>query len=84
MGYLIVIFGFLFLGWFGARLMRMGTLCIKRRTMEVGLGYQLRGRAAVSVGTIVLLAGVLVIAPFVWGIGHLLYDVISGYLASPR
>ena len=53
-----------------------------RSPPEVGFGSQLRGRSAVIVGTI-LLAGLLAIAPFVWGIEHLLGDIISRYFSSP-
>jgi len=81
LGLFIYVLGFLFLGWFGARLVALGLAVIKGRTMEVGLGYHLRGRTATSVGTIVLFAGVLVITPFVWGIGRLLNDVIRCYMA---
>jgi hypothetical protein len=76
-GFPIYLLVFLIAGWFGARLIGLGIAVIKRRTMEVGFGYHLRGRSAVSVGTVVLLAGLLAITPFVWGIGRLLIDVID-------
>jgi hypothetical protein len=75
---------FLFLGWFGAKLINMGLAGIYGQALQVGFGSQLRGRTAVIVGTILLLAGLLVLAPFVWGIAHLLGDVISRYLISPE
>jgi hypothetical protein len=52
--------------WFAARLIGVGVSWMKRQTVEVGLGRQLRGRAAVIAGVITMLAGVLVVAPFVW------------------
>ncbi len=81
-GYLIVVLGFLFLGWFGARLIGLGLQGIRKQTLETGFRSQLRGRPAMIVGGIILVAGLLVIAPFVWGITHLLGDVITRYLAS--
>jgi len=78
------IMAFLFLGWFGARLISMGLAGIYGQALEVGFGYQLRGRTAAIVGTILLLAGLLAIAPFVWGIAHLLCDVISRYFSPPE
>jgi hypothetical protein len=78
------ILAFPFLGWFGAKLISMGLAGIHGQAMEVGFGRQLRGRTAVIVGTILLLAGLLVLAPFVWGVAHLLGDVISRYLISPE
>jgi hypothetical protein len=43
----------------------MGLAGILQKALEVGFGSQLRGRTAVIVGTVLLLAGLLVIAPFV-------------------
>jgi hypothetical protein len=63
--------------------MSLGMSVIKKRTMEVGFGYHLREKTAVCVGTFALIAGVLVIAPFLWGIGRLLKDLVGRYLASP-
>jgi hypothetical protein len=77
MGYLILIFAFLFLGWFGARLIGMGLLGMKRRSLEIGFGYQLRGRGSRVVGSILVVAGVVVITPFAWGIWNLLRSMLS-------
>jgi hypothetical protein len=43
--------------WFGAKLISMGLAGINGQALEVGFGSQLRGRSAVIVGTILLLAG---------------------------
>ncbi len=84
MGFPLFLLAFLVAGWFGARLIGVGVVCIKRRTMEVGFGRHLRGRAAVSVGAILILAGLLAIAPFAWGMGHLIIDVVGGWFSSTR
>jgi hypothetical protein len=77
MGYLILVFGFLFLGWFGGRLIGLGLLCIKQRSLEIGFGYQLRGRGSTAVGYLLVVAGVLVIIPFAWGIWSILRSAVS-------
>jgi hypothetical protein len=82
MGYLIVVLGFLFLGWFGAKLIGTGLAGVRDRTLDVGFNYRLQGRPATSVGALLLLAGVLVIAPFVFGVAHLLIDVIGRYFSA--
>jgi uncharacterized protein (DUF697 family) len=83
MALILPILAFLLLGWFGAKLINMGLAGITEQVLEVGFGSQFRGRTAVIVGTVLLLAGLLVIAPFVWGIAHLLGDVISRHFSSP-
>jgi uncharacterized protein (DUF697 family) len=80
---ILLILAFLFLGWFGAKLINMGLAGITEQVLEVSFGSQFRGRTAVIVGTVLLLAGLLVIAPFVWGIARLLGDVISRRFSSP-
>ncbi len=68
----------LFLGWIGAKPVNLGQVGIKRRTLEIGFQCHVRGWIAVLVGTILLLAGLLLIAPFGWGVAYILSDV-TGY-----
>ncbi|HMF37850.1 MAG TPA: hypothetical protein VKF17_14480 [Isosphaeraceae bacterium] len=42
MGYLILVLGFLFLGWFGARLISMGLAGINGQALKIGFGSRLR------------------------------------------
>jgi hypothetical protein len=56
--------------WFAARLIGVGVSWMKRQTVDVGFGRQLRGRGAVIAGVITMLVGVLAIAPFVWQISR--------------
>ena len=76
MGFAIPLFGFLFLGWFGAKLIAMGRGAMKTRTMDIGMGYRLRGPSARNVGAVLVVAGIAVIAPFVWGVALLAIDVL--------
>jgi hypothetical protein len=78
MGYLIIVLGFLFLGWFGAKLIAMGQAGVKSRSLEVGFNDRLQGRVATSAGVVLIVAGLIVIAPFVWGIAVMLINVIRG------
>jgi len=76
MGFVIPLFGFVFLGWFGAKLTAMGRGAMKTRTTDIGLGYRLRGRSAWNAGVVLVVAGIAVIAPFVWGMALLAIDVL--------
>jgi hypothetical protein len=76
-GYFILVFLFLFAGWFGSRLISTGLAGLRERSLEVGFGYRLRGRPAVGVSAVLLLAGVVVIAPFAWGIARWLISIIG-------
>jgi hypothetical protein len=83
MGYLIVVSGFLFLGWFGAKLISMGLAGMRSRALDVGFHYRLRGRPATGVAALLLLVGALVIAPFVFGVAYLLIGLIGRYFSAP-
>jgi hypothetical protein len=77
MGHLIVILLFLFLGWFGAKLISMGLAGIKNQALDAGFKYRLQRHPARIVGAFLLLAGLLVIAPFVGGVARLLLEVVG-------
>ncbi len=78
MGVFLLVFGFLFLGWFGARLIGMGQFGLKTHTVDVGFkNHRLEGRAARIVSVLLILVGIVVIAPFVYGISLLLIDVVK-------
>jgi hypothetical protein len=82
MGYLIIVFGFLLLGWFGAKLIAIGREAMKTRTMEIGLGYRFEGRSASRVGVVLIVAGIVVIVPFVCGMTLLAINVVKGYFSG--
>ncbi len=50
----------------------MGLAGIRGQALEFGFGRQLRGRSAMIVGTILFLAGLVAITPFLWGVARLL------------
>jgi hypothetical protein len=57
---------FCFLGWFGAKLISMGLEGIRLRTLAVGFGWRIQGRPALIVATVLLVLGLITIAPFLW------------------
>jgi hypothetical protein len=80
---LVIVFGLLFLGWFGTKLTGIGQGAIKTRTLHIGLGYRLQGWPALSVGAVLILAGVVVFTPFVWAMSLLFIEIAKACVAVP-